>query len=70
MDAAVGGKEITPRVGKAVEIQALWYNALRIMQLLANNFGDKALAQKYMAMADKTAVALREILEPKRWLPL
>ena len=57
MDAAVGGKEITPRVGKAVEIQALWYNALRIMQLLANKFGEKALAEKYAAMADKTNIS-------------
>ena len=44
MDAAVGGKEITPRVGKAVEIQALWYNTLRIMQLLANKFGEKCFS--------------------------
>jgi predicted glycogen debranching enzyme len=60
MDAAVGGKEITPRVGKAVEIQALWYNTLRIMQLLANNFGEKALAEKYAVMADKTSKSFNE----------
>ncbi|MGD0643452.1 MAG: amylo-alpha-1,6-glucosidase [Candidatus Bathyarchaeia archaeon] len=60
MDAAVGGKEITPRVGKAVEIQALWYNTLRIMQLLANNFGEKALAEKYAAMAEKTNKSFNE----------
>jgi len=60
MDAAVGGKEITPRVGKAVEIQALWYNTLRIMQLLANNFGEKALAEKYAVMADKTSISFNE----------
>ncbi|MEW6321114.1 MAG: amylo-alpha-1,6-glucosidase [Acidobacteriota bacterium] len=28
MDARVGGREITPRIGKPVEIQALWVNAL------------------------------------------
>jgi predicted glycogen debranching enzyme len=60
MDAAVRGKEITPRVGKAVEIQALWYNTLRIMQLLANNFDEKALAEKYAAMADKTSKSFNE----------
>ena len=32
MDAKVDGRVITPRIGKPVEIQALWYNALRIMQ--------------------------------------
>jgi predicted glycogen debranching enzyme len=30
MDARVDGREITPRVGKPVEIQALWLNALAI----------------------------------------
>ena len=60
MDAAVGDKDITPRAGKAVEIQALWYNTLRIMQLLANKFGEKALAEKYAAIADKTSVSFNE----------
>src|SRR3990170_4939906 len=35
MDAEVNGKAVTPRGGKAVEIQALWYNALRTVHLLA-----------------------------------
>ena len=30
MDARVGERVITPRVGKAVEIQALWYNAVAV----------------------------------------
>jgi len=30
MDARVGGRAVTPRAGKAVEIQALWLNALRV----------------------------------------
>jgi predicted glycogen debranching enzyme len=30
MDARVNGREITPRIGKPVEIQALWLNALAI----------------------------------------
>jgi len=34
MDAKVGNWVITPRTGKAVEIQALWYNALRIHEEL------------------------------------
>ncbi len=34
MDAKVGDWVVTPRYGKPVEIQALWYNALRIMQQL------------------------------------
>jgi predicted glycogen debranching enzyme len=32
MDARVGAREITPRIGKPVEIQALWLNALRVAE--------------------------------------
>jgi predicted glycogen debranching enzyme len=47
MDAEVDGEPVTPRTGKAVEIQALWYNALKTMQLLANKFEEASLAKKY-----------------------
>jgi predicted glycogen debranching enzyme len=40
MDAKVGDWVVTPRHGKPVEIQALWYNALRIMEDLSARFGD------------------------------
>ncbi len=36
MDVKIGDHYITPRAKKAVEIQALWYNALRIMGVLAD----------------------------------
>lgn len=39
MDAKVGDTIPTPRYGKAVEINALWYNALRIMEELSNIAG-------------------------------
>lgn len=39
MDAKVDGHVITPRHGKPVEINALWYNALRIRDLLAGRLG-------------------------------
>ena len=55
MDAEANGKAVTPRAGKAVEIQALWYNALKIMELLANKFDEKSLAQKYASMANRTS---------------
>jgi predicted glycogen debranching enzyme len=51
MDAEVDDEGVTPRAGKAVEIQALWYNALRTMQLLANKFGEVSLGEKYAEMA-------------------
>ncbi len=37
MDAKIGDYVVTPRIGKPVEIQALWINALKIGSLLLNN---------------------------------
>jgi predicted glycogen debranching enzyme len=51
MDAKVGDWVVTPRRGKAVEINALWYNALRLLEgwmreergpEVAKEFGEKA----------------------------
>ncbi|MBI3473364.1 MAG: glycogen debranching enzyme family protein [Candidatus Solibacter usitatus] len=47
MDAKIGDWVVTPRHGKPVEIQALWYNALRIMERFARSFGDPAAADRY-----------------------
>jgi predicted glycogen debranching enzyme len=52
MDAKVGDEVITPRTGKAVEIEALWYNALRIMSDFAQRFGHAEDAKKFDSMAD------------------
>jgi predicted glycogen debranching enzyme len=51
MDAKVGDWVVTPRRGKPVEIQALWYNALCIMEGLASGFGDEAARKRYRHMA-------------------
>jgi predicted glycogen debranching enzyme len=53
MDAAVDGQAVTPRAGKSVEVQALWFNALKTMQFLANKFNEKNEAEKYGQMAGK-----------------
>ena len=42
MDAKVGDWVVTPRHGKAVEINALWYNALRIMSVLSEQYGESS----------------------------
>ena len=52
MDAKIGDLVITPRIGKPVEIQALWYNALRIMADFAGLFGDLKDQARYLAMGD------------------
>lgn len=61
MDAKVGDWVVTPRTGKAVEIQALWYNALRVMEVLAEKFGDKANEEKYKAMAASARKSFNEV---------
>ncbi|HMS10804.1 MAG TPA: amylo-alpha-1,6-glucosidase, partial [Pyrinomonadaceae bacterium] len=52
MAAKIGDLVISPRIGKPVEIQALWYNALRIMADLADRFGHDEDKQRFVAMAD------------------
>ncbi len=52
MDAKIGDNVITPRTGKPVEIQALWYNALRTMADLAGLFGHDEDRPRFSAMAD------------------
>jgi predicted glycogen debranching enzyme len=42
MDARVGDRVVTPRTGKAVELNALWYNALRAMASFARRLGRSA----------------------------
>jgi predicted glycogen debranching enzyme len=51
MDAKVGDWVVTPRIGKPVEIQALWHNALRSMEEFATRFGDQANAERFGSMA-------------------
>jgi predicted glycogen debranching enzyme len=51
MDAKVGDWVVTPRRGKPVETQALWYNALCIMEDLARRVGDEAGQKRYRNMA-------------------
>ena len=65
MDAVVEGDMITPRAGKAVEIQALWYNTLKIMEHLAEKFEDHLLAKQYVDMAEQTRRSFNE----KYWNP-
>ena len=51
MDAKIGDWVVTPRSGKPVEIQALWYNALRIMEDLASRLGDQSSMKRYRTIA-------------------
>jgi predicted glycogen debranching enzyme len=53
MDAKVGDTAITPRAGRPVEIQALWYNALRTLEEFGRQFADYAAADYYAGIAQK-----------------
>jgi predicted glycogen debranching enzyme len=61
MDTIVEGAPYTPRSGKAVEVQALWYNTLRTMQMLAQRFGEKEASKEYGEMAAKAKASFNSI---------
>ena len=60
MDAKYLGIPATPRNGKVVEVNALWYNALKILEDLANTFEGKNVAEVYGKMAEKTKKSFNE----------
>ena len=51
MDVVVEGRVVTPRIGKPVEINALWYNALRAVAKLATRLGRPAAEWNRLADA-------------------
>jgi predicted glycogen debranching enzyme len=53
MDARVGEQPVTQRAGKPVEVNALWYNALRIMERLAERFSIPSDMARFGRMAEK-----------------
>jgi predicted glycogen debranching enzyme len=55
MDAKVGDWVVTPRRGKAVEINALWYNALRLMEGWLKGAGAKPEAEIISGHANRAA---------------
>jgi predicted glycogen debranching enzyme len=60
MDARVDGKVITPRIGKPVEINALWYNALMIHAHFLKLTAAKAPSVKYQLKAALVRDRFRE----------
>lgn len=57
MDAKAGDWVVTPRQGKAVEINALWYNALRLMERWLDAAGEASAAGSVREAADRTRAA-------------
>jgi predicted glycogen debranching enzyme len=63
MDAKVDGWVVTPRRGKAVEINALWYNALRLLEGWLGEEGDTEAAASVRAHAARA----RESFNRRFW---
>jgi predicted glycogen debranching enzyme len=63
MDAKVGDWVVTPRRGKAVEINALWYNALRLLEEWLKEEDDTAA----MLLINETADRVRESFNQRFW---
>ncbi|HKP13762.1 MAG TPA: amylo-alpha-1,6-glucosidase, partial [Blastocatellia bacterium] len=63
MDAKVDGWVVTPRRGKAVEINALWYNALRLLEGWLNDAGRGDDARRINAHAERA----RESFNKRFW---
>lgn len=63
MDAKVGDRVVTPRRGKPVEINALWFNALNIMAGFAERLGQPP--GSYRTMADKARQGFQRFINPE-----
>jgi predicted glycogen debranching enzyme len=63
MDAKVGDWVVTPRMGKPIEVNALWYNALRTMAKFAQCIGRPH--QEYKALADLTLAKFSRFWNPE-----
>jgi len=60
MDAKMGDWVVTPRRGKAVEINALWYNALELLADWLQRTGNAAAAQHYEEHAQRARVSFNQ----------
>ncbi|HEU4996038.1 MAG TPA: amylo-alpha-1,6-glucosidase [Gemmatimonadaceae bacterium] len=64
MDAKVDDWVVTPRRGKAVEVNALWYNALSLLARWECDFGDRARSHRY----GDAAARVRESFNARFWI--
>ncbi len=66
MDAKIGDYVVTPRNGKAVEINSMWYNALKIMEELSLLMENKEESKKYADIAEKCKKSFNDKFYNKR----
>lgn len=53
MNAVIDGRPVTPRIGYAVELNALWYNAIQFSISLAQMAGDHGFVEKWQPIAER-----------------
>jgi predicted glycogen debranching enzyme len=66
MDVKISGKAITPRIGKPVEINAIWINALWVMRGLAEKLEKLDEAERYQTHARRAT----ESFNKRFWSPM
>ncbi|MEN8177598.1 MAG: amylo-alpha-1,6-glucosidase [Pseudomonadota bacterium] len=66
MDAKVGDWVVTPRIGKPVEVNALWYNALMVMADLAQQLDHANDASVFRKAAKRVASSFDRFWNPTR----
>lgn len=66
MDAKIGDFSVTPRNGKVVELNSLWYNALKTVEALAGKFEDKDVENRCRKAAQKHQKAFSEKFYDKK----
>lgn len=65
MDAKHGDRVFTPRIGKPVEINALWMNALYVAARLADRVGDAEEKRSCEALLVRAALSFRRFWNPE-----
>jgi predicted glycogen debranching enzyme len=61
MDVRVNGEAVTPRYGKAVEINALWYNALSFLSYLCIKFNDDSEGHRWHSLSQKVRESFSKV---------
>lgn len=70
MDAVINGVPVTPRIGKPVDINALWYNAIMFSLEVAGLNEDKAFIKEWEPLAKKIPDSFKKEFwdKDKGWL--
>ena len=64
MDAKVGDWVVTPRVGKPIEVNVLWYNALVALGQFAKHLGNRPRAQRFSTLVTHARQGFQRFWRP------